>query len=480
MTFNAERWSALAAAGAALLLAFLDASVNIAFPAIGAAFGVGVSSIQWVVIAYLLTSASLVPTCGRVADLWGRRRMLVAGVATSLAALTLCGLAGSWGFFLSFRVLQGFGAALIFASAPAVVSASFGPAELGRALGILNMAGYVGFTAGPAVGGLLVQLFGWRSVYLFRLPLALLAAGLGLMLGADSVGRRSPGRRLGLTPPVLLAASVTALLLALSLSSPQRQARLPALLLAVAAAAGLLLFVIADRRAAYPLFDPRLWTPTLALANAANLVANAALFVIWLLVPYYLVDFLHYGTGAGGLLLAPCPFGMALGAPLSGLLTDRMGSRWPQLLGLACEAGGLALAGRLGSAASYPAVAAVLLLSGVGMGVFTVANMSFVMSSVRSDAQGAAAGTVSMMRTLGIVVGANTAALVFGARLAFHEATLARLAKPPAALKTISFFAAFRETSDLGALLCLLALLLAAVATARRVVPPASEVPARC
>jgi MFS family permease len=211
------------------LLASLDSSVNIAFPAITAALTLDVTLIQWVVVSYVLTYASLLLGCGRLADLWGHGRVLTWGLVASTLAFLSCGLAPTFAWLLAARVLQGVAVALVFAAAPALVTLAVPAEGRGRALGIFQMCAAAGFALGPPLGGILVDSFGWRAVYLFRvlpaLLLTLVAAGqphvahehqddqhfdlLGALTLAGSVAgfllAVSRGRDLGWTSPLVLA-----------------------------------------------------------------------------------------------------------------------------------------------------------------------------------------------------------------------------------------------------------------------------------
>jgi EmrB/QacA subfamily drug resistance transporter len=458
-----NKWGALEIASAGLLLVSLDSALNIAFPAISTYFGVTVATIQWLVICYVLTNASLLLGCGRMADMLGYKRVFVAGLVVSTLALALCGLAPSYGLLLTFRVLQGVGAAMVFASAPAIVTISFGPGEAGRALGLLNMTGFVGSTSGPIIGGLLVDRFGWRAVYLFRVPLAILTAMVAApLLVQAAAGRR--GQRFDLAGMTTLAAGVVSMLLAVNRGREAGWLSGYVLALWAAAALGFAAFVAIERRVAHAIVDWRLFTPAVSLANASNLLANLAMFAVWLLVPYYIVNVLRYPATSGGTLLAPCPLGMALAAPLSGLLSDRFGTRHLQLPGLLIEAAGLFFASRLGAHSPYIAVATALILIGLGLGTFAVANMNYVMAAIPRAQQGVAGGAVMMMRTLGIVMGVTTAAEVFSVRRAAHHLELLTSGHfSGATLDRLSFIGGFRDAFTVSTVVCLLAALLIAI-----------------
>jgi EmrB/QacA subfamily drug resistance transporter len=456
------RWIALTIASIGTLPVWLDSSFNIAFPAITSAFHLDVSLMQWAVIAYVLTTASMMLGCGRLADVFGRKRVFVIGLGVVTVALALCGLAPTYGFLLFFRAIQGVAAALISASAPAIVAVAFPPGQLGRALGIMNMVGFAGQTGGPIVGGALVDRFSWRGIFLFRVPIALATMLFAMPFLRESADREHE-THFDLAGAATLALSVVGFLLvlnrgrALGWFSPQ------VMMLAAGSTAVFCAFVFTENHAKQPVVDLSLLTPGLTLANLASLLANLAMFAVWLLVPYYIVEVLHYPATSGGTLLAPCPLGMALAAPLSGFLADRFGTRRLQAPGLAVEAVGLLLTSRLGPDASYVSVVLALILIGLGLGMFTVANMKYVMGAIARERQGVAAGLVSMMRTLGVVAGVNIAAEVFSARRAVHIAALSQTHLPAAAVTLNSFIAAFGDAFRVSTAVCLVAMVLSLI-----------------
>jgi MFS family permease len=389
----------VALASAGVVPVALDSAVNIAFPAISAAFAAPVSAIQWVVIVYILTDACLLLPAGRLADRVGHRRIFGMGLGVTALALGLCGAAPTFAGLLGARGLQGVGAALVFATAPALVTLASPEGFRRRALGWYHLAFGAAITAGPLLGGVLVAVFGWRAVYLARLPLAVLA----LLLAWRYL------------PPIGAAGT-------------ERPA----------AAGGAR---VGDRVA-------------FVVANATNLAANAALFFVWLLVPYYLVHARGLPVAVGGLLFAAGTLATAVGAPVGGWWADRGGGRWlvPAALGL--EALGLALTAGLGPASSWAAIAGVLVLAGGGVGLFTVPNMYYVMSALPRWRQGWGGSLVVLMRMAGIVLGARLATWLYEARLAVHGAG----ALPEAEAAALAFRDAFLVAAGLAAAAALLSL----------------------
>jgi MFS family permease len=365
-----------------VLVVSLDAAVNIAFPAISAAFTVPATSIQGIVLTYVVTFAGALIPAGRLADRAGHGRVFRSGLALTGLAHVLCGLAPTWGWLLGARVLQGLAAALVMASAPALVTLTTAAGRRGRALGRLGLAASAGGVLGPLGGGVGVGAAGWRIVYLGRLPLVVLALGLCRRLpGVDGLADRARGDP----------------------ATTRRAA-------AVGAAA-------AGERGRSALADPRMLA-----ANGAHLLAQAALFAVWLLVPYYLVDRRRFPAWLGGFLFAASPLAQACATPLGGRLADRGLGHWVPPVALATEAAGLWLTGRLDDVAGPAPIALALGLAGFGSGLFLVANMHYVTGALPRARQGMAGSLVALMRTAGIFVGANVTTAVYAARLAAHAA----------------------------------------------------------
>jgi MFS family permease len=363
-----------------VLTVALDAAVNIAFPAISTAFHVPATSIQWIVLTYMVTFAVALIPAGRLADRVGHARVFQGGLALTGVAHVLCGLAPAWASLLGARVVQGMGAALLMASAPALVTLATEAGRRGQALGRLGLAASLGAVVGPLGGGILVGALGWRVVYLGRLPLVMLALGLCQELPGKNASPGSARADLG-APPA-----------AVPWDTPP---------------AG---------RADGGLTDPRAFV----LANAAHLLAFVALFAVWLLVPYYLIDRRGFPAGLGGLLFTTGPLAQACAAPLGGRLADRGAGRWLAPLALALEGVGLWLTGRLDDVATPARIVLALGLGGFGSGLFLVANMHYVMAALSPSRQGMAGSLVALMRTAGVVVGANVTTAVYAARLSAH------------------------------------------------------------
>lgn len=388
------------------LLSGLDTSVNIAFPAITAAFEIDVSQIQWVVVSFVLTYSVLLLPAGRLGDRIGHGRIMVIGIVVQGLAFVWCSLASSFEFFLLARVSQGASMALILGTAPALVTLSVSERHQPRALGIFAMTTAAGLAAGAPVGGLLLQAWDWQSVYAFRVPY------MGVLLVAALLsGLHRPGAMKSKQPLDLFGAVTLALGLGLTLFVASRGLMWGwtspiTIALALVAMASLVVFHGVEKRTSLPLVDMSLFRKQgFGRANLLNALANASMFSIWFLGPYLLVDIRGHGPIAGGLILGIAPTSTAISAWLTGRMIERLGLLTLTRFGLACQGVGLVLFSQIDSNSTMFSLVVALCLVGIGLGSFQVPNMSFVMASLSRSQQGVAGGMTQMVRTAGLVGG---------------------------------------------------------------------------
>lgn len=437
-------------------LSSLDSTVNIAFPAIIDGFDVDVSALQWVVVSYVLTYAALLLPFGRLADRAGHRRTLVLGCVVSAAAVTSCAVAPTFGVFLGGRIVQGVGIALVLASAPALITLSVPEHRRARSLGLFQMSVAAGFVAGPPLGGVLLALWDWPAVYLFRVPVALgivALATLRLAGPAPAVPTAGSPAPSDLPGAVTFAGGLAAALLVASTGSQLGWASPAAVGLVLVAVGVLGAFVAVERRAPAPLVDLSLLrNPAFAVANLLNAVANGTMFTIWLLGPTLLITAGGHGTISGGLLLAVTALGTAVAAPLAGRLVGPLGTARLSTLGLLLETVGLVATSRVGATTPTLGVVAAFALVGSGVGLFQVPNLSYVMGCIPRSQQGVAGAMTQMMRTTGVVGGVAAANLFLVARL---EARTGSRTLEEAGIE--QFTPAFQDVLLAAALLCLAA-----------------------
>ncbi|MBO0735713.1 MAG: MFS transporter [Alphaproteobacteria bacterium] len=392
----------------------LDTAVNIAFPDITQSFGLPIESIQWVVICYVLTYASLMLAFGRVGDIFGHGRVFRVGLLWSGTAYLLCAAAPGYGWLLFCRFLQGIGASLVVSCAPAIVTGLFPEDKRTRAVALFTMIYAIGSALGPLLGGVLVHVWGWPAVFWFRAPIAFASLVFPAAFAAPvSRGTREPLDILG---AILLALGISTLLLALNqLQHPGRHALLPAAFLTTAAAS-LFGFVYWERLVAQPIVNLDFFrNARFAAANLASVLIYVASFSVLLFGPYYLVRVEGLSLFAAGAALAASFVGSIVGSPLAGAIIARLSAGRVAALGALLSGTGLVLIGSSGAGAAWwiLAVLGALALQGLGVGLFQVAYMDIVMQTLPRRHRGVSGSVAMLSRSLGVVIGATLFTLVF-------------------------------------------------------------------
>jgi EmrB/QacA subfamily drug resistance transporter len=395
-------------------------AISIGLPAISQSLHLDLTVAEWVIVAYVLVVTSLLTTFGRLGDLISAKNLYVVGFAIFTAGALACGLAQTFPLLIAGRVLQGFGGAMMFLVAAAIVVRAFPPHERGLALGINAMFVYAGLSVGPLVGAFLLHSFSWQALFLFNVPLGI----LGVLLAIIFIGHVRPAeRRTGfdLAGAVVGSLSLFCLLLVLSRgpawgwSSPR--------VLALAAATLVLgsLFVWVERHTDSPMIDLGLFENRLfSAALLSGMLAYMAIFILNLVVPFYLILGLGYDYFHAGLIYTPVPIAMLLLAPVSGSLSDRIGSRALASTGMAMIAVSFFWLSRLNGHPSYLELTLPLLLNGIGTGIFSSPNNSAVMGAVPASRVSTAAGILASTRNLGMALGTAAAAAVIAFRLPTH------------------------------------------------------------
>jgi MFS family permease len=387
------------------VIAPLDSAVNAAFPAINAAFALDVASIRWVVIAYLVAFSSCVIVSGRLGDLFGYRKVFGIGLLGSTAAFLGCALAPDYGWLLAARAAQGVGIALVVGTGPALALSLYPDSERTRVLARLGMAFGVALAAGPAIGGVLVEAFGWEAVYFARVPLAL---GAWLLLGRVPAVPQAAGRPFDFAGSLLLAAWSGSLMLAVALPGTL------ALAFGFLAAAGFTVFLRRETRLAHPIIRPSLFrSAAFSVPNLAAAMVHFAGFTIFLLGPYFFVRELGLSARGAGLLLALGPVGAAAGSALAARLSIRIGARRVAFAGMLLDFAGVAIASTWDGGSSIALIGAVLVLQGVGIGMFHLAYSDIVIATLPAEERGVASSLTNFTRTFGVVACAVIGSALF-------------------------------------------------------------------
>jgi EmrB/QacA subfamily drug resistance transporter len=415
----------LAAIGVGSFMAALDSSIaHTLLPEMGRSLHASVPMIEWVLTVYLLVMSGTLPAFGRLGDLRGHKDIYVAGFAGFVVASALCGMAPSAFWLILFRGLQGLAASMLYANAPAIITGSFPTSQRGRALGLQIASTYVGYSTGPPLGGILAMQFGWRAIFFVNVPVGL----LGVLLAYRLIIRDQPQ---GKTPKFDLAGAVLffvglfALLLALNQGYRWGWTAIPTLALFSGAAAVLGWFIVVERRREHPMLDLSLFRrPVFAgsvFSSLMNYVANSSIFF---LLPFYLIGARGLDPARTGLVLMAMPVVIMLVVPITGSLSDRIGSRLPTMIGLGLVVVGICLLAHVtagppasgnSSFAAVPLwhVSAALVVCGVGFAAFIAPNNSRLLGAAPASRQGIASGVLAGSRTLGMVLGVAISGAVY-------------------------------------------------------------------
>ena len=388
----------------------LDASiVTLALPRLARGLHASVGAVEWVALAYLLVLVATVPTVGRVADAIGRKLLYVYGFGVFTVGSLLCGAAPTLAVLIAARVVQAVGAAMLQANSVALITEAMPPRLLGRGIGVQGTAQALGLALGPAVGGVLLAVGGWRLIFLVNLPAGAIGLVLGWFLLPRSRSRRPVGRgdRLG---AVLLALAAAGPLLYLSLAGHVGYASPPLLGVLVAGLAAAIGFVCRERRVHEPLIDLSIFRRRpLSIGLASGLVSNLVLFGTLVVVPYYL-SAEHEHPALVGLQLAVLPVALGIAAPRAGSLLDRVGAR--PLTG-----GGLLVTGvglvEIALKHDTTGLLIGLAVAGFGLGAFMPANNATIMSASPKGHTGVVSGVLNMTRGFGTALGVALVSAIY-------------------------------------------------------------------
>ncbi|WP_413791036.1 MULTISPECIES: MFS transporter [unclassified Pseudomonas] len=417
------RW-ALASLALSTLLASLGASVAaVALPTLAQVLGASFQQVQWVVLAYLLAMTTLIVSVGRLGDLMGRRKLLLAGIALFTLASLLCGLAPSLWLLIAGRALQGLGAAIMMTLTLALVGETVAQEKTGGAMGLLATLSAVGTALGPSFGGLLISGFGWQALFLVNIPLGLLTLGLAwYALPVRQVPPKAERVRFDITGTILLALTLGAYAMAMTSGRGGFGGLNIALLVAALIGGGL--FIRAQSRAVSPLIPLTVFRDTSLVSGLATSALVATIMMATLLVgPFYLSIALGLPAILVGLALAAGPCVAALAGVPAGRLTDRFGVQPMRLAGLATMALGCLMLSLVPPSLGVVGYLAAIVVTTLGYAFFQTANNTAVMADVVAQRRGVVAGLLNLSRNLGFFTGACVLGAVFASAAATNDIT---------------------------------------------------------
>ncbi len=432
-------WWVLIALGIGSMMGTMNSTiVNTILPVIRDSFGADLSSIEWVLMAYLLTVSVLLLSFGRLGDIWGHRRVYNAGLAVFVVSSGLCSLSPTEAFLIGSRVLQAVGGAMLVANSQAILTRSFPPERRGQLLGLHYTIASLGLLIGPSLGGYLSFEFGWRSVFYANILIGAVAIVMSLRLlpsPAPTQGRES----FDLRGAAFMGIGLGALLLAISKGQDWGWTSASTLAPLAMSVVFLVLFLRTEATAAHPMLDLSLFRGRgFSFAISSTFITYICIYSGLFLTPFYLMQGRGFSPSLSGQLYSIQPLGMVVTAPLGGYLSDRISPRLLSMLGAIGIAGGLFALHGLDSESGPWSVLLPMALLGLGNGLFVGPNANIIMGASSAERQGIASGILSTARNLGMVFGVA----VTGAILALHMAQ--RTASQAGAQE--AFIGAFQDT----------------------------------
>ena len=423
------RW-ALASLSLSMLLSSLGTSiVNVGLPTLAQAFNASFQQVQWVVLVYLLTITTLIVSVGRLGDVIGRRRLLLAGVSLFTVASALCGFAPTLWWLIASRVAQGLGAAIMMALTMAFVGDTVSKSKTGSAMGLLATMSALGTALGPSLGGVLIAGLSWRAIFLVNVPLGIVAFVLvHRYLPVDP--QRLKTNKAGFDPAgtFLLALTLAAYALAMTIRHGEGHGSFGSINIALLllTALGVGLFMRVEAKAASPLIRLAMFCdPVLRGSLAMSMLVSTVMMATLVVGPFYLSRALGLDTAMVGLVLSAGPLAAALAGVPAGRMADFFGARRMTMVGLVAIAVGSFVLSMVPTTVGIPGYIAPLVVLTVGYALFMTANNTAIMANVDPNQRGVVSGMLNLSRNLGLVTGASAMGAVFAFASASTDITTA-------------------------------------------------------
>jgi len=408
----------------------------------------------WVIAGYALSTTILLVAFGRVSDLFGKVRLYILGFATFTVASTLCGLSQTGAQLVFFRLIQGIGAALLLVNSVVLVADAFPSYELGTALGLNFMAWNVGAIAGYTLGGLIVQLLGWRFIFFVNIPIGT----FGTLWARSRLkeARQPISEKFDYLGTALYSSGLTLILVALTLEGSGVSTILSLFFLGLFVFA---IFILVETRVIQPALSLELFKIRLFSAgNIASFLNSLAYNSVPFIVTFYLQLVLHLNPLVTGLMFIPMEAVVLVVGPISGRLSDRYGARGLSSLGLLCNAVAIFWISTLHQSSSYSELILALAFFGIGRGLFASPNASSIMSRIPPESRGVANGVRLTLVFTAIVISVPLCLVFMSLAMPYHLLTRIAQGTVTTISETTSFLAALRYALHASAVLVLLAI----------------------
>lgn len=410
-----HKWLIFTVTATGTFMATLDGGVvNVALPVMAKQFGADIENIQFVVSVYLLVITCFLPIFGKLSDMYSRKKMYLGGFLFFGIGSLLCSLSGSLPLMIFSRAVQGLGASSMMANAQAVIAKAFTGKDRGRALGSVGAVVALGSLAGPAVGGFLIQHWGWQSVFWVNIPVCL----LGIWRGVQIIPRFNPIAkiRMDIAGAGYFLLGSFLFLFALN-EGPSKGWTSPLLLAAfVLCVVFFMLFLRREKISKTPFIGLSIFKiKAISYGYVVAVLGFMAIFTNAVLLPFYLTDIMHLNPVQIGLLLLPFPAALAVASPVSGVLSEKYSARFITTAGLGFVLCGALLFAFIGDNPSYAYIVLAQLIMGTGSGTFQVPNNNTVISAAPKNKLGIVSSVNALARNAGMIMGISLSVAVYAA-----------------------------------------------------------------
>lgn len=394
---------------ATFLTPFMGTSLIIALPTIGNDLAVNAILLSWVTTGFFLASAMFAVPFGRIADIYGMKKIFTYGILILTISTLLAAISPSAEFLVITRVFQGVASAMIFVTALAIITSVFPPKERGKAIGMNIMASYIGLVLGPLLGGFLTQYLGWRSIFYFIVPLCLVVLAL-IFWKMKGEWAESKDEKLDYWGTLLYIIMLSLVLIGFSTINGTF-----GMVMVILGIIGFVGFVIWELRVEHPVLDVKLFfeNKRFAFSNLATLITYIATFVVSFLLSLYLQYIKGLDPEIAGLFVVVQTFFMVVMSPFAGRLSDRFDPGKLASLGMAIISVGLLIFSFITKETSLYVIILGLAIVGIGIGIFSAPNTHAIMGSVKKKYFGVASATLSTMRLLGQTFGMGLILVIF-------------------------------------------------------------------
>jgi len=458
MEFSKSKWtSIIVTVGIGSFMSTLDSSVvNIALPQISIYFNASISTIEWVVMAYLLVISSLLLTYGKLGDMYGHKKIYLNGFLIFTIGSVLCGLSPTIEILILARIFQAIGAGMLMAMGPAIITEVTPAKDRGKALGMNGVAVYIALTSGPILGGILTTQLGWQSIFYVNIPVGIIGYLMGMRFLPNK--ENSIAQKFDIQGAALIFFALIALLFPLSYAEKLGWGSPIIIVSFISSVLLFSAFVYTEIRAESPMMDLTLFKNRLfTMSNVSLLISFIAGFSITFLMPFYFQQLRGMPPTMVGLMMIPQPIMAILIIPISGILSDRIDSRYISSLGIFIVAIGMFLLSSLDINSTTLQSTIFLMIVGLGNGAFQTPNNSAIMGSVPENRRGIASGMLATMRNIGMVLGIAISGAVFTGQQNYLNATLKLQGIVGETLRIQSFTGAFHLTYLMAGCLALIA-----------------------